>query len=182
MAKLVSKTYGDALFELALEEKKEDTLLEEAKVFLDVIKKDDELIKFMKHPKIVKEDKMKTGKEIFDKNFSKEFAGFLMVLVSKDRFVEVEKILEYFIGRMKEHKKIGVAYVSTAAVLSDVLKEKVKARLLETTDYETFEMNYTVDESLLGGMVIRVGDRVVDTSIKNKLRELSKQLSALQVG
>ena len=56
------------------------------------------------------------------------------------------------------------------------------ARLLETTDYESFEMNYTVDETLLGGMVIRVGDRVVDTSIKNKLRELSKQLSALQVG
>lgn len=182
MAKLVSKTYGDALFELALEEKKEDSLLEEAKVFLEVIKKDDELIKFMKHPKIVKEDKMKTGKEIFDKNFSKEFAGFLLVLIQKDRFVEVEKTLEYFVGRMKEHKKIGVAYVSTAAALSDAQKEKVSARLLETTDYETFEMNYTVDESLLGGMVIRVGDRVVDTSIKNKLRELSKQLSALQVG
>ena len=82
----------------------------------------------------------------------------------------------------KEHKKIGVAYVSTAAALSDVQKEKVNARLLETTDFETIEMNYTVDESLLGGMVIRIGDRVVDTSIKNKLRELSKQLSALQVG
>ena len=43
-------------------------------------------------------------------------------------------------------------------------------------------MNYTVDETLLGGMVIRVGDRVVDTSIKNKLRSLSKELYALQVG
>ena len=42
--------------------------------------------------------------------------------------------------------------------------------------------NYTVDKSLLGGMVIRVGDRVVDTSIQNKLKSLSKQLSALQVG
>ena len=53
MAKLVSKTYGDALFELALEEQKEDALLEEAKVFLEVIRKDDEIIRFMKHPKIV---------------------------------------------------------------------------------------------------------------------------------
>lgn len=182
MAKLVSKTYGDALFELALEEKKEDLLFAEAKTFLEVIQKDDELVKFMKHPKIVKEDKIKTGKTIFDGSFSKEFAGFLLILVQKDRFAEVEKILEYFIGRMKEHKKIGVAYVSTAAALSDAQKEKVNARLLETTDYESFEMNYTVDETLLGGMVIRVGDRVVDTSIKNKLRELSKQLSALQVG
>ena len=182
MAKLVSKTYGDALFELSLEEKKEDILFEEAKIFLEVIKKDDELVKFMKHPKIVKEEKIKTGKNIFENHFSGEFAGFLLVLIQKDRFSEVEKTLEYFVGRMKEHKKIGVAYVSTAAPLSDAQKEKVCARLLETTDFETFEMNYTVDETLLGGMVIRVGDRVVDTSIKNKLRSLSKQLSALQVG
>ena len=182
MAKLVSKTYGDALFELALEEKKVDLLFDEAKVFLEVIQKDDELIRFMKHPKIVKEEKLKTGKAIFDKKFSKEFAGFLMILVQKDRFSEIEKTLEYFIGRMKEHKKIGVAYVSTAKALSDAQKEKVRKRLLETTDFETFEMNYTVDETLLGGMVIRVGDRVVDTSIKNKLKNLSKQLYALQVG
>ena len=182
MAKLVSKTYGDALFELSLEEKKEDILFEEAKTFLEVIRNDDELVRFMKHPKIVKEEKIKTGKNIFDGRFSKEFAGFLLVLIQKDRFAEVEKTLEYFIGRMKEHKKIGVAYISTATVLSDVQKEIIAARLLETTDYESFEMNYTVDETLLGGMVIRVGDRVVDTSIKNKLRELSKQLSALQVG
>ena len=182
MAKLVSKTYGDALFELCLEEKKVDALFEEAKVFLEVIRKDDELLKFMKHPKIVKEEKMKTGKEIFDKNFSGEFAGFLMILVQKDRFGEVEKILEYFIGRIKEYKKIGVAYVSTAAPLSESQKEKVEKRLLETTAYETFEMNYAVDKALLGGMVIRVGDRVVDTSIQNKLKNLSKQLSAIHVG
>ena len=182
MAKLVSKTYGDALFELSLEEKKEDILFEEAKTFLEVIRNDDELVRFMKHPKIVKEEKIKTGKNIFDGHFSKEFAGFLLVLIQKDRFAEVEKTLEYFIGRMKEHKKIGVAYISTATVLSNVQKEKIGARLLEITDFETFEMNYTVDESLLGGMVIRVGDRVVDTSIKNKLKSLSQQLSALQVG
>ena len=90
MAKLVSKTYGDALFELSLEEKKEDLLFEEAKVFLEVIRKDDELIKFMKHPKIVKEEKIKTGKAIFDKKFSREFAGFLMILIQKDRFSEIE--------------------------------------------------------------------------------------------
>ena len=84
--------------------------------------------------------------------------------------------------RMKEYKKIGVAFVSTAAELTDAQKEKVMKRLLETTDFESFEMNYTVDKTLLGGMVIRVGDRVVDTSIQNKLKSLSKQLSALQVG
>ena len=170
------------MFELALEEKKVDLLFDEAKIFLEIIRKDDELMKFMKHPKIVKEEKLKTGKAIFDQSFSKEFAGFLMVLVQKDRFIDVEKILEYFIGRIKEYKKIGVAYVTTAVALNDAQKKSVEKRLLETTSYEAFEMNYTVDQTLLGGMVIRVGDRVVDTSIQNKLMSLSKQLSALQVG
>lgn len=170
------------MFELALEEKKEDLLFSEAAAFLEVVRKEDELVKFMKHPKIVKEEKLETGKKIFDQLFSKEFAGFLLILIQKDRFQEIDKILEYFIGRMKEYKKIGIAHVSTASALSDAQKESVEKRLLETTAYETFEMHYTVDETLLGGMVIRIGDRVVDTSIKNKLKNLSKQLSALSVG
>lgn len=182
MAKLVSKTYGDALFELALEEKKEDLLFSEAKTFLEIVRKDEELVKFMKHPKIMKEEKLKTGKKIFDQIFAKEFAGFLMLLIQKDRFAEVDKILDYFIGRMKEYKKIGIAHVTTAMELSEAQKEKVEKRLLETTQYETFEMNYKTDQALLGGMVIRIGDRVVDTSIQSKLRNLSKQLSALHVG
>lgn len=182
MAKLVSQTYGNALFELGLEENKIDLLFEEAKVFLEVIRNDDELMKFMKHPKIVKDKKIETGKCIFEKTFSREFSGFLLILVQKDRFIDVEKILEYFIGCIKEYKKIGVAYVATAAALEEEQKKKVEQRLLETTAYESFEMNYTVDETLLGGMVIRIGDRIVDTSIKNKLRELSKQLSELPIG
>ncbi len=175
MAKLVSKTYGDALFELALEEKKEDLLLEEAQALLQVIEADDELARFMKHPNIVKEKKLETGKIIFDQSFSKEFAGFLLLLVQKDRFSEIEKILDHFIGRMKTHKKIGVAHVATAVQLSKEQKDKVEKRLLETTAYESFEMNYTVDKTLLGGMVIRIGDRVIDTSMKNKLRELERR-------
>ena len=91
MAKLVSKTYGDALFELALEEKCEDVLFDEAKTFLEVIKNDDEIVRFMKHPKIVKEEKIKTGKNIFDKNFSKEFAGFYWFSLGKIVFQKLKK-------------------------------------------------------------------------------------------
>ena len=81
----------------------------------------------------------------------------------------------------KEEKKIGTAFVTTAVALSDAQKSAVEKRLLETTRYESFEMNYSVDESLIGGMVIRIGDRVVDSSIKTKLYELSKQLRSIQI-
>ncbi len=62
----------------------------------------------------------------------------------------------------------------TAIELSGEQKEKVEQKLLETTSYEKFEMNYEVDSSLIGGMVIRIGDRIVDSSIRTKLYELSK--------
>ena len=66
--------------------------------------------------------------------------------------------------------------MKTAVPLSEAQKAKVEKRLLETTDYRSFEMRYEVDETLLGGMVIRIGDRVVDSSIRTKLENLSRQL------
>ena len=53
--------------------------------------------------------------------------------------------------------------------------------LIDTTGYVSMEMNYDIDESLIGGMVIRIGDRVVDSSIKSKLAGLKKELSSLQL-
>lgn len=91
-------------------------------------------------------------------------------------------IFQYFIDKVKEVSGIGVAYVTTPTELSDAQKESVKARLLATTSYQTMEMNYQTDASLIGGMVIRIGDRVVDSSIRTKLSDLTKQLLQIQLG
>ena len=82
---------------------------------------------------------------------------------------------------MKEEKRIGSARVVTTIELSEEQKEKVEQKLLKTTSYEQFEMNYEVDASLIGGMVIRIGDRIVDSSIRTKLYELSKNLRKIQL-
>jgi len=57
----------------------------------------------------------------------------------------------------------------------------VEERLLETTGFVSLEMEYAVDESLLGGLVIRIGDRVVDSSIKTRLEEIRRDLMKLQL-
>ena len=82
---------------------------------------------------------------------------------------------------MKEYKKIGTAYVTSAVELKDAQKAQIKEKLLATTQYVEFEMNYEVDPSLIGGMIIRIGDRVVDSSIKTQLYELKKQLMDVQL-
>ena len=57
----------------------------------------------------------------------------------------------------------------------------IEQRLLDTTQYVEFEMEYSVDPSLIGGLVIRIGDRVVDSSIKTQINELHRSLSKLQL-
>ena len=181
MAKLVSKTYGDALFEVASEEKRLDEFFEAAKVVVDILHTNNEFGKLMNHPKIIKEDKVKMVEEAFGANVPKEIVGIMTLLVAKGHAEEMLSVFEYFIDLVKEEKKIGKAYVTTAVELDAVQKEKVEQRLLDTTKYKSFEMNYLVDASLIGGMVIRIGDRVVDSSVKTKLYDLTRELRNVQI-
>ena len=105
----------------------------------------------------------------------------MKTLISKGRASEMLSVFDYFIELVKEEKKIGRADVVTAVELNAEQKAKVEQKLLDTTKYETFEMNYSVDTSLIGGMVIRIGDRVVDSSIKTKLFELTRELRKVQI-
>lgn len=181
MAKLVSKTYGDALFELAVESGQMDEMLEESKGVLQVLSENNELSKLMNHPKIVKEEKIQIVEQIFKGRVRDEITGLMCMLVSKDHYGEMESVFTYFIDQVKEYKNIGTAYVTTPMPLKDSQKEQLTAKLLETTRYVAFEMHYSVDESLIGGMVIRIGDRVVDSSVKNKLQSLTRELSKIQL-
>lgn len=181
MAKLVSKTYGEALFELAVEEEKVDVFMEEITEIRKVLAQNTDFAKFMNHPKILKEEKLEVLENVFKGRIADELTGFLTLIVTKDRYHEIDAILDYFLTEIKSYKGIGIAYVTTASALSGPQQKEVEQKLLETTSYQRMEMHYAVDESLIGGMIIRIGDRVVDSSIKTKLNELTKQLMKIQL-
>lgn len=181
MAKLVSKTYGDALLELAKETGKEDLFLEEAEGIKKVLIENVDFVKMMNHPQISREEKEVVIENVFKGRVSDDMTGFLRLLVTNGRFSELESVLDYVIAEIKDYKKIGVAYVSTPLELSDKQKADVEKKLLDTTGYTKMEMNYSIDESLIGGMTIRIKDRVVDSSIKTKLLQLKKELKQIKL-
>ena len=181
MAKLISKTYGDALFELAVEDEKVDVLLEEIEQLQKILAENEDFGRLMNHPKIIKEEKIEVAKTVFEGRISGELLGFLTIIISKDRYREIDEILTYFVAKVKEYKGIGIATVTTAVPLKDDQCKAVEKKLLDTTKYKSMEIHYDVDASLIGGMVIRIGDRVVDSSISTKLNELQKDLLKVQV-
>lgn len=181
MAKLISKTYGDALFELAVEENKVDEMLEEIGQLQKILKENDDFGRLLTHPKINKDEKNRVVTEVFKGRISDELLGFLTIIISKDRYQEIDGILEYFLTEVKTYKGIGVATVTTAVPLKSEQCKKVEQKLLDTTDYKSMEIHYKQDAALIGGMVIRIGDRVVDSSISTKLNELQKELLKVQI-
>lgn len=181
MAKLISKTYGDALFELAVEKNKIDVLSEETEQLRSVLSDNADFGRLMNHPKIIKEEKIQVAKSVFEGRISEELLGFITIIISKDRYKDIDAILDYFIAEVKRYKGIGVATVTTAVPLREEQCKKIEQRLLDTTEYKKMEMHYNLDESLIGGMVVRIGDRVVDSSIKTKLNELQKELLKVQL-
>lgn len=181
MAKLVSKTYGDALFAVAQEECRLDEFFEAAVGLVEILCANEDFGKLMNHPKIMKEDKVKIVEETFGNRIPKEMVGLLTVMVTKGRQEEIISVLSYFIELVKEEKKIGTVEVTSSVELDSEQKKQVENKLLATTKYQSLEMNFKVDETLIGGMIIRIGDRVVDGSVKTKLYNLSRELRNVQL-
>lgn len=156
--------------------------MEEIREVQALLAQNPEFDKLMKHPGISKQEKAKVVEKVFRGRVSDELAGFLEIIVEKERYDSLPSVFRYFIDRVKEDRKIGVAYVTTAVELTELQKDNVKNRLLQTTSYVTMEMHYHVDPSLIGGMKIRINDRVVDSSIRSKIDDLTKQLLQIQLG
>lgn len=181
MAKLTEKVYGEALFELAVEEGKSEEFLQEILTIKQLLSENPDFAKLMQHPGIPETEKEKVLLTVWEGRISREVTGLMLLLLQKEHYSELPRVLDYFIAQMKEKERIGIAYVKTAVALSEEQEKRVEKRLLETTSYRSFEMHFEVDESLIGGMIIRIGDRVVDNSIKTRLENLSRQLYQIKL-
>ena len=121
MAKLVSKTYADALFELAVEKGCEDAWLEDAKALLEILHENEELAKLMNHPQIVKEEKLQIIENIFKGKTADEIVGLMCQLIEKDHFKDMESVFACFVDSVKEYKNIGTAYRSICSLITELI-------------------------------------------------------------
>ena len=178
MAKQVRDVYGNALFELAIEENRIDEYMSEASAVKSALSDNPKLYDMMTHPQIGEEEKSEVLAAIFKGRVSDELYSLLDMLLGKGHFGDTGDVLETFTDRVKAYRKIGVVYVTTPMELTSAQKKAVSDRLLEITEFVSLEMNFSIDPALIGGMIIRIGDRVVDSSIKTKLDKLSHELAA----
>ena len=177
MAKLVSKVYGDAYVSVVSEKNNLIDALEEIKSVKNILLENVEIIELLDSPKMDDEEKIDFIKGIFENHISVDSLGFLLTIIEKKRQAELIPILDYVIDCVKELLLIGKATVTTALPLDDSKKERIVDELLKSSHYKSLEAEYVVDESIIGGIIIRIGDRVVDSSVKTRIDKMRKMLS-----
>ncbi len=144
--------------------------------FFTDLAQEEEFVTLLGHPELDQKEKTAVFDRVFDGKISKELNGFCHLLLEKGRFGELFAIREDYERRCLAYHKIGVVYVTSAEELSDTQKENIRQKLLATTDFVSLQIHYQVDAALIGGLKIQIGDRVVDSSIQNRLKRMKDSL------
>lgn len=175
MGKFVRAVYGEALFEYAKEENCLKEWQEITQRLQKVFRENSQLEAVMGHPGIKKQEKCQLLENALEGRIPTALLGFLLFVVKKNRFKEIDSILEEFLKRGKRFLGIGTVTIVSAMELTREQKKQICDRLVETTGYSSVEAGYQVNPGLLGGIQIRIGDRLLDGSVKGKLERITSQ-------
>ena len=170
----VAGRYAKSLIELALER----NVLEEVKKDMDLLLKTcashRELAALLKNPVIHGYKKLSILKLLFEKSMNKLSIAFIDIITKKGREAHLEGIARQFVNLYKAHKGIQVAVITSAMGLDDKLRAEVMKILKNETKSEV-ELVEKVNKDLIGGFIIRVGDKQFDASIARSLRSIAKE-------
>ncbi|MCM1333844.1 MAG: ATP synthase F1 subunit delta [Bacteroides sp.] len=180
MTGMVEKNYGDALFELILEEDASSlrSVQEELAAVDQVLTDVPELIKLVKTPTVELKEKLSIVEEAFAGKVSENTYRFLMVLTESGRLAYFGRIRRYFDGLCNERLGIAEVTVVSTEPISDDLKAKIRAKMAEITG-KTVTLREETDPALIGGVVIRYGGRSYDGSVRAKLDALKKEIGGV---
>ena len=164
--------YATALYALADEQGALDRAVQEMEALGRLIDASADLRRFLQSPLIDVHTAQKALREVLTgQGFSKLILDFAGVVVANRRARELRAIVAGFAALVAERRGVVVAHVATARPLSPTQEQALRARLIEA-GYARVEIATTVDPEILGGMTLRVGARLYDTSLRSRLQRL----------
>ena len=171
-----AKSYSQALYELATEEKKLNDVEEHAISIIKLISQSEDFNSLIKDPTNKQDDQLNSINIIFERfNLNSLLKKFLNFLVMKRRFFYVEKILKDFLMICSKNRGEIYAKLTVAKKLNENEINKIKDELSQNFG-SNVKLNYNYDPDLIGGLIMQVESVMIDTSIKNKLQQIENKM------
>lgn len=176
--KSASLQYANALADIALEQGAAEPAMQQLGDFTAAYSSSAELRNFFSSPAAGKDEKRAVAEKICARlGASKIVRNFLFVVIDHRRMNELPEILDTFQKVLRERQGIAEAQVFSAVALQDGQKTEM-TQTLERVTGKKIEAKFSLDASLLGGALVRVGDTIYDGSLRNRLNNLRERLTA----
>ncbi len=176
----IAKKYSQAIFSLAEEKDKFIEFKKDLNKVWDVISENDELENALFHPRVEISEKKQILKRLFEGEISKELFNFLSLLVEKRRIFYLKVINDQFNNLVNKRKNILEIEVVSAIELDDTLNKKLKNKIQKELDFDVMLKN-TVDPDIIAGLILKIGDKIIDGSIRQEINDLKEKIEQIPV-
>lgn len=173
---VVSKRYAIALFELAEEKKLLSHLEIEARNLKGILADTAEMKEIFSSPKFSNAKKNEIVDDIFT-DFSVEIKNTIKLMVERHHFAEIVGTLSFFIEMANASNNTFDAVVTSAKPLTATEEKEISTALAKKVGVKSLNIQNVVDASLIGGLKVRIGNQVFDSSLSTKLRDLGRHIT-----
>jgi F-type H+-transporting ATPase subunit delta len=175
-----ARRYAEAAFQMGKADGTLDAWERDLAVLGEVMG-NDELRRLVQHPAIAYAGKERVLRAVAGATVSEEALNLVLLMIRRGRPGAIDRMVEHFGELLRRERGIALAEVRTALPLDEAQRDELAARLTQLAgeQVERVEMNQIVDESLIGGISVRIGDRLYDASVRNRLERLRGRLTAV---
>ncbi|EPZ38293.1 MULTISPECIES: F0F1 ATP synthase subunit delta [Anoxybacillus] len=173
---VVAKRYASALFEIAKEQQLLDQLEQELRVVKQVFAQNEALLSVLNHPKVALAKKKALIQEAFA-SVSNVLQHTFMLLLDRHRIDIVEDLVDAFITLANEARGVAEAIVYSARPLTEDETKALAEVFAKKVGVDTLRITNIIDKDVIGGVKVRIGNRIFDGSVSGKLARLQRQLT-----
>ena len=171
----LAKKYAAALLALAKETGTLEEVEQELAQIGEIVQQNPELTGFLRNQLISREAKKEVVERIFTQHLNPMVVRFLGVVIDRGRIALLPDIIDVYLELSHVERNIAEAQVRLAVDLTDEEETRLIRELTELTGKEIY-LEKTIDPSILGGMIVTIGDRRIDGSLKRQLHEMKTTL------
>ena len=174
----VAEPYAEALLDLAQSNDSLKETTNDMNFVSQILADSSDLKKFLGNPLITKDAKKNTVKDIFGEQIDASTLKFLWLLVERGRIEVLESIAQRFLELSFKQESIEIAKITSSIQLSSQQQKDISEKLKVLTRAKQIKLALKVDPSLIGGFTIEIGSKMIDTTIRGQLKQISSLLSA----
>lgn len=171
MYEYLDRRYALALYQVAEEKGKVEEYLKDLRQICDLVYNNNDFFEIIRHPQISTTKKKDTFISIFKNNVDEEILSFLLLLIEKDRILKLRDQLKQMEKIHLERNNTVIAKIKSVIALTDNEIKLLTSKLEKKYDKKII-LEQEIDKSIIGGLYVRVGNDVIDGTVKSKLDEM----------